>query len=81
MLKLRFRLKTLMIIVAFAALILTVVIQSVLLRKAMLIAELSRAEAEQARDVALMREARARAALEQARELAKQFARDSKQKP
>ena len=77
MLRLRVRLKTLMIIVAFVALILTVIIQGVLLRRATIMADVSRAETQRARDQALLREAQAHAALEQANQLL----RESKPQP
>ncbi len=57
--RIRYRLRTLMIVVAFVALLLTVVMQAVLLRRAALREELSRAVAAQ--NLAMAERARIRA--------------------
>jgi hypothetical protein len=78
--KLRFSLKTLMIVVAFAALLLTVIMQSVLLRRAAIVEEFHRAEAERQRNIAAMEASRARAARE-ALERIKRFAPEQEHPP
>jgi NhaP-type Na+/H+ or K+/H+ antiporter len=63
--RLRFRLRTIMIAIAFIALLLTVVIQGFLLQRNVVRAELARAIAERDRADAAMRYMQAQAALEQ----------------
>jgi NhaP-type Na+/H+ or K+/H+ antiporter len=80
----RFRLRTVMITIAFLALILTVIMQGVFLQRAAVREQMLRAEAELARAQADLRRARAEAALQQsrARDLAKsQAALDQLLKP
>jgi Tfp pilus assembly protein PilE len=77
---LRFRLKTLMIIVAFAALILTVIIQSVLLRRAAILAQAYQVEARRSRDIAA-EAAQSRAIIERMYALEKQSSREQERKP
>jgi hypothetical protein len=79
--RLRFKLKSLMIAVAFAALILAVIIQGALLRRAAIHADMFRAEAERQRDIAARESARARAATEHASKLAKWFSQDQDRQP
>lgn len=62
----RFRLRTMMIIIAFVALILTVITQSFWLRQAAVRAEVNRAMAEQQRLEAELRFRQAQAAFERA---------------
>jgi hypothetical protein len=79
--KLRFRLKTVMIIVAFAALILTVVMQSVLLRRAAIREQLYRNQAERERDIAVAEAMRARALAQQALEHARLHPQEQERQP
>jgi hypothetical protein len=67
--KLRFRLRTVMITIAFVALILTIVMQSVYLQRALIREAIYRAMAEQQRAEAEMRYLQAQAALERANQL------------
>jgi len=76
----QFRLRTLMIVVAFAALILTVAMQGVLLRRAAVREEMIRAEAEHALALSMMKSMQASVAAEQAVERAEELARELKRK-
>ncbi len=79
----RFRLRTVMISIAFLALILTVIVQGVLLQRAAIREQLRQAEVEKFQAEAEMQEAQAEAALQQAQARFREFQAtfDQKSKP